>query len=96
MLLFRHRSANLIDTNMSLNEHTATPTPTSQTKVMTLLRLAGWLGVAIATPFFLWVPLGMSSYIPSMMDVFGFVGLRIPAAITIAGLLLAAVGFHRF
>jgi hypothetical protein len=30
-----------------------------------------------------------------MIDVFGIVGVRIPAGITIAGLLLAAVGFHR-
>jgi hypothetical protein len=58
-------------------------------------RVAGWVGVAIATPFFLWVPLGFTGLIPSMIDVFGVVGLRIPAAVTIAGLLLAAVGFHR-
>jgi hypothetical protein len=31
----------------------------------------------------------------AMVDVFGIVGVRIPAAITIAGLLLASVGFHR-
>jgi hypothetical protein len=30
-----------------------------------------------------------------MIDVFGVVGLRIPAAFTIAGLLLAAIGFHQ-
>jgi hypothetical protein len=30
-----------------------------------------------------------------MVDVFGIVGVRIPAAITIAGLLIASVGFHR-
>jgi len=29
-----------------------------------------------------------------MIDVFGIVGLRIPAGITIAGLLIAAVGFY--
>jgi len=60
-----------------------------------LLPLAGWVGVIIATPFFLWVPLGFTGLVPTMIDVFGVVGLRIPAAITIAGLLLAAVGFHR-
>jgi hypothetical protein len=60
-----------------------------------LLRLAGWLGVIIAAPFFLWVPLGFTGLIPSMIDVFGMVGLRIPAAVTIAGLLLAAIGFHQ-
>jgi hypothetical protein len=29
-----------------------------------------------------------------MIDVFGVVGLRFPAAVTISGLLLAAIGFH--
>jgi hypothetical protein len=60
-----------------------------------LLSVFGWVGVVIATPFFLWVPLGMVGLTPSMIDVFGVVGLRIPAAVTIAGLLLAAIGFHR-
>jgi hypothetical protein len=60
-----------------------------------LLRIAGWVGLVIATPFFLWAPLGLTGLIPSMIDVFGVVGLRIPAAVTIAGLLLAAIGFHR-
>jgi hypothetical protein len=60
-----------------------------------LLSVFGWVGVVIATPFFLWVPLGMVGLAPSMIDVFGVVGLRIPAAVTIAGLLLAAIGFHR-
>ncbi|MFT7221905.1 MAG: hypothetical protein ACI8Z1_003528 [Candidatus Azotimanducaceae bacterium] len=60
----------------------------------TLLRLAGWLGLLIAAPFFLWVPLGFTGLVPPMIDVFGVVGLRIPAGATIAGLLLAAIGFH--
>jgi hypothetical protein len=30
-----------------------------------------------------------------MIDVFGIVGMRIPASVTIAGLLSAAVGFHQ-
>ena len=62
---------------------------------LSALRVAGWIGVVVATPFFLWVPLGFTGLIPSMVDVFGIVGVRIPAAVTIAGLLLAAVGFHR-
>ena len=61
-----------------------------------LLHLVGWLGLIIAAPFFLWVPLGLTGLIPPMIDVFGIVGLRIPAAATIAGLLLAAIGFHEF
>ena len=60
-----------------------------------LLRSVGWLGVIIAAPFFLWVPLGFTGLIPSMIDVFGVVGLRFPAAVTISGLLLASIGFHQ-
>ena len=60
------------------------------------LRFAGWCGIVIAAPFFLWFPLALISPLPSMVDVFGVVGVRIPASITIGGLLLAAVGFHRF
>ncbi len=59
-----------------------------------LLRAAGFLGVAIAAPFFIWVPLGLLGLTPSMIDVFGIAGLRFPAAVTISGLLLAAIGFH--
>jgi len=69
--------------------------PSNQGDRTSLLRIAGWVGVIIATPFFLWVPLGLTGLVPSMIDVFGIVGLRIPAGVTIAGLLLAAVGFHR-
>ena len=61
----------------------------------TALQALGWLGVAIALPFFIWVPLAFISPIPSMIDIFGVVGLRIPASITIAGLLMAAIGFHK-
>ena len=60
------------------------------------LRALGWVGVALAVPFFAWVPLAFISPLPSMIDVFGVVGLRIPASITIGGLLMAAIGFHKF
>jgi hypothetical protein len=59
------------------------------------MRVIGFLGVAIAAPFFLWVPLGLAGLTPSMIDVFGVVGLRFPAAVTISGLLLASIGFHQ-
>ncbi|MBT5702012.1 MAG: hypothetical protein HOI67_11225, partial [Gammaproteobacteria bacterium] len=59
-----------------------------------LLLITGCLGGVMAAPFFLWVPLGLIGLTPSMIDVFGVVGLRFPAAVTIGGLLLAAVGFH--
>lgn len=59
-------------------------------------RALGWVGVIVAAPFFLWVPLALLTPLPSLIDVFGVVGLRIPASITIGALLLAAIGFHKF
>jgi len=43
--------------------------------------------------FFAWLILGMVPGIPTMVDTFGVSGMRTPASITIAGLLLAAIGF---
>jgi hypothetical protein len=56
-------------------------------------RLLATIGILLALPFFLWLPLGWLDLVPSMVDVFGVVGLRIPASLTIAGLLIAAVAF---
>jgi hypothetical protein len=57
------------------------------------LRILGFIGVLMALPFFFWLPLGALQNVPSMIDVFGVPGLRIPASITVAGLLIAAIGF---
>jgi hypothetical protein len=57
-------------------------------------RAFGWLGIVLSLPFFVWLAIGLVPGIPSMVDVFGIPGLRTPAAITIAGLLLGAFGFH--
>ena len=57
------------------------------------LRILGIVGVLIAIPFFVWLPLGLLPAVPSMIDVFGTPGLRIPASLTVAGLLIAAIGF---
>ena len=54
----------------------------------------GWFGLGLALPFFIWVLLWWSGVAPSMIDVFGVTGIRIPASVTIAGLLFAAVGFY--
>lgn len=54
------------------------------------------LGVILALPFFIWLPLSLLPVIPSMIDVFGMQGLRIPTGIVIAGLMLAAFGFEDF
>lgn len=47
----------------------------------------------MAAFFFAWLLLGLVPGIPGMIDVFGMTGMRTPASITIAGLLLAAIGF---
>ena len=57
-------------------------------------RLLGWFGLGLALPFFIWVLLWWLGVAPSMIEVFGVTGIRIPASVTIAGLLFAAVGFY--
>ncbi|MGB5454127.1 MAG: hypothetical protein WBM71_18765 [Sedimenticolaceae bacterium] len=59
-----------------------------------LLRTLGTLGILAAFPFLAWFALGWIEVVPSMVDTFGAVGLRTPAAITVGGLLLAAIGFY--
>jgi hypothetical protein len=51
-------------------------------------------GICMALPFFIWVPLGFIPSIPSVIDVFGLAGLKIPTSIVIGGLLMAAIGFE--
>lgn len=57
-------------------------------------RFLGVLGAATAAPFFAWLVLGFLDSVPSMLEVFGMAGLRIPASMTVGGLLLAAIGFY--
>lgn len=47
-------------------------------------------------PLVMWVPLGFIPGIPSIIDVFGIDGLKLPTGIVIGGLLIAAVGFEDF
>ncbi len=54
------------------------------------------LGIVMAVPFFVWVPLGLIPSIPSIIDVFGIDGLKVPTSIVIGGLLLAAIGYEDF
>ena len=54
----------------------------------------GWFGIGLAVPFFIWLSLWWLGIAPSMIEVFGITGIRIPASFTIAGLLLAAFGFY--
>ncbi|MFC1560621.1 hypothetical protein ACFL3W_01625 [Pseudomonadota bacterium] len=54
------------------------------------------LGIAMALPFFIWVVLGLIPSIPSIVDVFGIDGLKIPTSVVIGGLMLAAIGYEDF
>lgn len=56
----------------------------------TAARVAGLL---IAAPFVLWFLLGLLGLVPSIVQVFGPAGVRTPAAIVVAGLLISALGF---
>jgi len=53
----------------------------------------GLLGAAVASCFFIWLLLGWFGWVPTMVDVFGTAGMRTPASVTVAGLLLAAIAF---
>lgn len=57
------------------------------------MRALGLFGVALAAPLFVWLAIGWLPFVPSVVDVFGVHGLRWPAAVTVFGLLVAAIGF---
>lgn len=57
-------------------------------------RLARYVGIAIVALFFVWFLLGFLPGVPSIFEVFPLGELRIPAAIVIAGLVLAAFGYE--
>lgn len=61
--------------------------------VKLLLRL---LGIGVALPFFIWAPLGLLPYVPSIVDVFGMSGLKVPTGFVIGGLMMAAIGFEDY
>lgn len=56
-------------------------------------RVFGYFGAALALPWAIWLVADLFGWVPSLVDVFGVPGLRIPASFAIAGLLIAAVGF---
>ena len=62
----------------------------------TIKTIAKVLGICLALPFFLWLPLGLLPGVPSIIDVFGVDGLRYPTGVVIGGLMLAAFGFEDF
>jgi len=55
--------------------------------------LLGVLGTVTAAFFFVWLLIGWVGWAPTMVEVFGVAGMRTPASITVAGLLLAAISF---
>ena len=63
---------------------------------LTARRIIRVLGICMVLPFFTWLAIGWLPGIPSIIEVFGVNGLKIPAGIVIAGLLLAAIGFEDF
>ncbi|GAA5524580.1 hypothetical protein Maes01_01137 [Microbulbifer aestuariivivens] len=56
-------------------------------------RIVGWVGLALVLPFAIWLLLAALQLAPSLVAVFGVPGLRMPAAVVISGLLIAAIGF---
>lgn len=59
-----------------------------------LRRYAGWLGLILATPFFVWLVAGLAPGVPSMVEVLGATGVRYPAAVAVFGLLMGFIGFY--
>jgi hypothetical protein len=59
-------------------------------------RLLRVVGILMFLPFAVWLLVGWIPGIPSIIDVFGVTGLKIPAGIAIGGLLIAAIGFEDF
>jgi hypothetical protein len=55
--------------------------------------LLGVLGTLTAAFFCVWLLIGWMGWAPTMVEVFGVAGMRTPASITVAGLLLAAICF---
>ena len=59
-------------------------------------RLLRVVGILMFLPFAVWLLVGWIPGIPSIIDVFGVTGLKIPAGIAIGGLLIASIGFEDF
>lgn len=60
------------------------------------LRMAvGVLGAAAAACLLVWLLIGWFGWVPTMVEVFGIAGMRTPASVAVAGLLLAAISFWK-
>ena len=69
------------------------PATDSRLEMKRIRTVAGVMGAMLAAAFFIWLLIGWLGWVPTMVDVFGVAGMRTPASITVAGLLLAAVAF---
>lgn len=67
-----------------------------RSRLRLIKKTARIIGIMLALPFFIWLPLGLFPSIPSIVDVFGIADLKIPTGIVIGGLMLAAFGFEEF
>ncbi|MGB5177708.1 MAG: hypothetical protein WBP44_03155 [Gammaproteobacteria bacterium] len=43
----------------------------------------------------IWLLIGWFGWVPTMVEVFGIAGMRIPASVAVGGLLLAAISFWK-
>ena len=77
----------------TVSEPDRTASHTGTTGLRLFATVAGFLATALMTS---WLIAGLLGFAPSMVDVFGIEGMRIPAGIAIGGLLTAAVGLNRF
>lgn len=55
----------------------------------------GLLGVTVAACLLIWLVIGWFGWVPTMVEVFGIVGMRTPASFAVGGLLLAAISFWK-
>lgn len=65
-------------------------------KTSRILHVVGITGVTISSIMLIWFLAGLTGVIPSMIEIFGVPGLRLPAGIAISGLLAASIGFNEF
>ena len=78
------------------------PQPSSRTQTDEAARMHSYRpllvfgGLTATALMFAWLMGGLLGLTPSLIDVFGIEGLRIPAGIAIGGLLMSAIGFNKF
>lgn len=69
---------------------------TKNQKLLNLQKVSKFLGFVILTPLLLWFLLALFTVVPSMIDVFGYQGLKVLGSLIILSLLMCAFGFEKF